>query len=136
MSETENLAIEWIDAQEKDMLTALQRMKEDAYGFDMDPELTPFGVRVRVTPWGWIVLVRTITNWRILDCRNDPFQNVPTEMSGWARGWCYAEPSSFISSLLGALKWSGSPDTEPSGWVKSLPDERRHGEQKPGIRQE
>lgn len=60
----------------------------------------------------------------------------PDAMSGYSRGWCYAEPGSFLRSLLAAVYWSGAPDTEPSGWIKSLPDERRHGEPRDGIKQE
>jgi hypothetical protein len=129
---------ELVKAQNRDMFLCLESMKDRGFEeFNIDPLITSFGVRVKVTEHGWVVLARQITNWRILDCRNDPFhENVPTAFSGWTRGWCYAEPSSTVTSLMAAVKWSGMPDTEPSGWVKSLPDGRRHGEPKDGITQE
>lgn len=128
---------ELIEAQHADMYSHLQRMKDSGSFPELDPANIPgIGVRVKITSHGWVVLVRTFFNWRILDCRNHPLEGVPNELSGWLRGWCYAGPSSSLTALLSAVTWSGDPDTEPSGWVKSLPDERRHGEPQDGIRQE
>jgi hypothetical protein len=38
--------------------------------------------------------------------------------------------------LLAAIRWSGAPDTEPSGWIKDPFTERRDGEPMEGITQE
>jgi hypothetical protein len=99
----------------------------------LDVLVHEFGVRVRVTDVGWVVMVREIVNWRILDCRNDAFTGVPTAASGWTRGWCYPTP---LTAVVAALSWSGRPDTEPSGWTKSVVDGRFNGEPTPGIKQE
>lgn len=125
-----------VSAAHADMLDSLNKMKRDSVVAGLDPAITSIGVRVKTTQHGWVVLIRTLFNWRLLDCRNDPLKGSPTEYSGWARAWCYAEPYSFHRSLLAAAVWSGDPDTEPSGWIKSLPDERRHGEPLEGIAQE
>lgn len=127
---------DFVAAQHVDMYNSLMRLKDTMPTDYLDPEVMSFGVRVKTTEHGWVVLVRTLVNWRLLDCRNDPFRGVPTEFSGWTRGWCYAEPNSFVSGLLAAVTWSGRPDTEPSGWIKSIPDGRRHSEPKDGITQE
>lgn len=125
---------EFVAAQHQMMFDALQKVENKDYG--VDALITPFGVRVRVTEHGWVVLVRTLVNWRILDCRNDPFRGVPTELSGWTRGWCYNGPNAAVRSLLAAVSWSGRPDTEPSGWIKSIIDGRTHSEPIDGITQE
>jgi hypothetical protein len=126
-----------IDIYHESMYEALTLMKEHVPGGDrLDPAITDFGVRVKITEVGWVVLTRQLVNWRIVDCRNDPFSGTPTELSGYTRGWCYAGPHSFALALHAAVTWSGSPDTEPSGWIKSVVDGRRNGEPTPGIRQE
>lgn len=124
-----------VKAQHEDMLKALQQIASDE-SYDLDPALTPFGVRVKSTRHGWVVLTRQLFNWRINDCRNDPLQGVPTEFSGIIRAWCYGGTNSMLTSLLAAVAWSGQPDTEPSGWMKSVMDERRDSEPVEGIRQE
>lgn len=124
------------DAQHRDMFTYLESLK--AHGIPgLDPEIVPrMGVRVKTTEQGWVMLVREIFNWRILDCRIHPIDGVVNEASGWSRGWCYAEPHSFASSVWAAVTWSGRPETEPSGWTKSLPDQRYNSEPLEGILQE
>jgi hypothetical protein len=36
------------------------------------------------------------------------------------RGWCYSGQGARMLAILAALAWDGSPDTEPTGWIKEI----------------
>ena len=94
-----------------------------------DVSVDDWGIRVKDTPHGAVYVCRMITTWRIQQVR-DP-ENLWTAAH---RAWCYPS-SDLVGALVRAMMWDGEPDTEPSGWLKSVYDGRRHGEPIDGVRQ-
>ena len=87
-----------------------------------------WGIRIKETPHGCVYVERMIFTWRVKLVEN------PDSLVCGGIGWCYPG-NNLPLALANAWAWDGSPDTEPSGWIRSIHDHRSHGEPKPGVRQ-
>ena len=87
-----------------------------------------WGIKVKGTPHADYYLQKMLlVNWRLIE--------VPAG-SKWtsSRGWCYSGETpqqALLVAVANVLDWSGEQGTEPSGWLKSVPD-GRHGPGKYG----
>lgn len=101
-----------------------------------DIAVDSWGIRVRCTEHCDVYLMLMLGgNWRLLEVIPNPGEPDNPMAASNPRGWCYTGPAAFTCGFLAAQSWDGAPDSEPTGWVKSVHDQRRHGEPKPGIRQ-
>lgn len=77
------------------------------------------GYRVKTTQWFHVdVMQMAFGNWRLCETYLYDEQQ-------YQRGWCYSSPNAFVTSVIAALAWTGSPDTEPGGWIKEVGTGRR-----------
>lgn len=94
-----------------------------------EAEVSDFGVLLKVTEHCEVHLMPAITNLRIVEV--DPARSFSHK-----RGWCYERRYGYLRVFEAAARWDGAPDTEPSGWRRSIPDHRYDGEKKEGVRQQ
>jgi hypothetical protein len=87
-----------------------------------------WGIRIKDTPYGSVYVERMIFTWRVKLIEN------PDSMYCGGIGWCYP-PNPAALALRAAWAWDGSPDKEPSGWIRAVHDGRKRGEPREGVTQ-
>lgn len=87
-----------------------------------------WGIRIKDTPHGSVYIERMIFTWRVKLVED------PTLLYCGGIAWCYPA-NDFIAAYDAAHAWDGSPDTEPSGWIRAVHDHRQNGAPKEGVTQ-
>lgn len=111
------------------MISVMQQYHETVaegmqHSFDFELEVDPgWGIRVKTMPHASYYLCKMLhNNWRLIEV-------LPEDHMSSSRSWCYGGDTprqALIAALTyGVIAWDGAEGTEPSGWIKSLPDERR-----------
>lgn len=101
----------------------------EPYALQHGLEIHPYGyLHVKDTDDCQVMIAHMGFNWRVLEVLYGG-----AGMLGPARGWCYRAPLETV--IEAARRWDGAPDSEPSGWIKAVGTERRHGEPAEGVRQ-